>query len=169
MARWSPKRKAPVRWPSWYEGLVDALEKRRADGTALTGTLDHKQTGVDLSGPARQLGQVLEAGEDPDVFGFVDDGLDTQRSPFFEVLLDPAVLVGEVHLDLGAGTEDSGLRKVSGSCASLGGTNTARISSGRPTPMLSATRASKNPRARRGSSKTRVREISTWRMDSSQK
>ena len=31
------------------------------------------------------------------------------------------------------------------------------------------TRASKNPRARRGSSKTRVRETSTWRMESSQK
>jgi hypothetical protein len=31
------------------EGLVDALKERRADGTALTGTFDHKQTVVDLS------------------------------------------------------------------------------------------------------------------------
>jgi DNA replication protein DnaC len=36
-------------------------------------------------------------------------------------------------------------------------------------PMLSATRDSKKPRARRGSSKPRVRETSTWRIDSSQK
>ena len=58
-------------------GLVDALEERRADGTALAGTLDHKQAVVDLAGLGDQLGQVLEPGEDPDVFGFVDDGLDT--------------------------------------------------------------------------------------------
>ena len=31
-------------------GLVDALKERRADGTALTGTLDHKQPVVDLAG-----------------------------------------------------------------------------------------------------------------------
>jgi len=40
-------------------------------------------------------------------------------------------------------------------------------SPGRPIPTLSATRASKKARARRGSSKTSVVEVSTWRMDSS--
>ena len=40
-------------------------------------------------------------------------------------------------------------------------------SPGRPIPTLSATRASKKPRARRGSSKTSVVEVSTWRIDSS--
>jgi len=43
-------------------GLMDALEERRADGTALAGTLDHKQTTVDLASLRHQLGQVLEAG-----------------------------------------------------------------------------------------------------------
>ena len=38
---------------------------------------------------------------------------------------------------------------------------------GRPMSRLSAIRASKKPRARRGASKTMVRETSTWRMESS--
>ena len=67
-------------------GLVDALEQRRADGTALTGTLDHKQAIVDPAGGGDQLGQVLQAGQDADVGGLVDDGLDTKRTTFFQVL-----------------------------------------------------------------------------------
>jgi len=35
---------------------VDALEERRADGTALAGTFDDKQTVVDLAGLGDQLG-----------------------------------------------------------------------------------------------------------------
>jgi hypothetical protein len=81
---------------------VDALEEHRADGTALTGTFDHKQTGVDGAGALDQLGQVLEPGQDPDVRRLVDDGFDAKRSPFLEVLLDSTVLEGEVHLHFGA-------------------------------------------------------------------
>ena len=55
---------------------MDALEARRADGTALAGTFDHEQTVVDLSGPVDELGEMLEPGEDPDVAWFVDDGFD---------------------------------------------------------------------------------------------
>jgi len=111
---------------------------------------------------------VLEAGKDADIFRFVDDGLDTKGSPFLEVLLDAAVLVGEVHLDFGAGAEHAGSGLAARFCASLGGNERGRISSGRPTPMLSATRASKKLLARRGLSRTIVRETSTWRLDSSQ-
>ena len=71
---------------------MDALEERRADGTALAGTLDHKQTAIDLTGLFDQLGQVLEPGEDPDVSWLVDDGLDAKCPPFLQVLLDTAVL-----------------------------------------------------------------------------
>ena len=70
-----------------YVGLVDALKERRADGTALAGTLDHKQTAIDLAGLFDQLGQVLEPGEDADVLGLVDDGLDAKCPPFFQVSL----------------------------------------------------------------------------------
>jgi hypothetical protein len=39
---------------------VDALEKRRADGTALTGTFGHKETTVDPAGLGNQFGQLLK-------------------------------------------------------------------------------------------------------------
>ena len=59
--------------------------------------------------PMAQPGQVLEPGQDPDIGRLVDDGLDTKRPAFLEVLLDPAVLVGEVDVDVGARAEDPGL------------------------------------------------------------
>jgi alkylation response protein AidB-like acyl-CoA dehydrogenase len=40
------------------EGLMDVVKERRADGTALAGTFDHKQTVVDLAGLLDELGQV---------------------------------------------------------------------------------------------------------------
>ena len=71
-----PEAESPGSLALPYVGLVDALKERRADGTALAGTFDHKQAVVDLASLGDQLGQVLETGEDPDVFRFVDDGLD---------------------------------------------------------------------------------------------
>jgi hypothetical protein len=55
---------------------VDALEERRADGTALTGTFHCKQTIVDRASLADEFGQVLEPGEDPDVGWLVDHRFD---------------------------------------------------------------------------------------------
>ena len=64
---------------------MDALEERRADGTALAGTFDHKQTVVDTAGLFHELGKMLEPGEDADVRRLVDDGLDAESPPFFQV------------------------------------------------------------------------------------
>jgi hypothetical protein len=50
-----------------------------------------------------------------------DDGLDTQGSPFFEVLLDTRMLVGEVQLHLGSRTEQSGAERFLGGLAHLAG------------------------------------------------
>jgi hypothetical protein len=42
---------------------------------------------VDLASFADELGQVLEPGENPDVSGLVDDGLDAKCPPLFQVYL----------------------------------------------------------------------------------
>jgi hypothetical protein len=52
-------------------GLVDALKERRADGTALAGTFDHKHPMVDLPGLVDELGQVLEPGKNAQVLGLL--------------------------------------------------------------------------------------------------
>jgi len=52
---------------------VDALEERRADGTALTGTFDCKQTVVDLPGAFDELGQMGDPGPQAQVSGLIDD------------------------------------------------------------------------------------------------
>jgi len=67
------------------------------------GTLDHKQPLVDRSCFIDQLGEVMKAGGDVEVFRLVDHRLDAQRASVFEVLLDARVLVAEVDPDLGAG------------------------------------------------------------------
>ena len=117
-------------------GLVDALKERSADGTALTGMLDHKQSVVDLAGFVDQLREVLHAGADVEVGGLVDDRLDPERAAVFEVLLDAGVLVAEVDLDLGAGAEDPGQVGVVGRRLSWRA-KTSETCSGRPIPMLS--------------------------------
>ena len=102
-------------------GLVDALKERRADGTALAGTLDHKQPLVDAAGLGDELGQMLKAGEYADVGWLVDDGLDSQRAAALEVLLDARVLVAEVDADVGAGREDARAERLAGGLADLAG------------------------------------------------
>src|SRR5262245_53879546 len=74
---------------------------------------------VDRSSLDDQLGQVLQASQDPDVVGLVDDGLDPQRPALLEVLLDTGVLVGEVHLYLGARPKDPGAEGFLGGGADL--------------------------------------------------
>lgn len=105
---WIPEAQGSGSLALPYVGLVKTVEQIVSDGTALTGTLNCKQTGVDLAAFRHQLGQMLEPGEDPDVRRLVDDGLDAIRPPFLQVLFHPAVLVGEVHLHLGSGAEHPG-------------------------------------------------------------
>lgn len=62
-------------WALSVVGLVDALIKRKADGTALAGSLDHKQPVVDGARLVCELGELVQAGEDVEVRRLVDDGL----------------------------------------------------------------------------------------------
>jgi hypothetical protein len=100
------------------------------------------------------------------IVGRVDHGLDPQRPPFLEVLLDAGVAVEDVDGDLDAAGDDLG-GEAAGVSLRMRRPKMSLTSSGRPRSRLSATRASKNARARRGWSSTRVRETSIWRMDSS--
>jgi hypothetical protein len=70
-------------------GLVDALEGRRADGTALAGMFSPQEPLVDLRSALDELGQVLDSCPEVEVGRFVDDGLDAKGPPFFQVLLHP--------------------------------------------------------------------------------
>ena len=103
-------------------GLVDALEERRADGTALAGTLCLEHPGVDRSGDRDQFGDMLEAGENSDIGQLLDDRLDAECFSVCQVLLDAGVLVGEVDVDLGALGEHPGAGGVfEGSAATSAG------------------------------------------------
>ena len=111
---------------------------------------------------------MLEPGKYTDVFGFVDDGLDTQCPPFLQILLDTAVLVGK-----SIRTSVPGLKILVPKGALV-----LRPRRSRPkmawTSWVARCRrcpepGTQRPLARRGSSKTKVRETSTWRIDSSQK
>jgi hypothetical protein len=75
------------------------------------------------------------------------------------------VLVAEVHLDLGAGCEHSGGEgQAGGAAAAIPAEHGVDLMGSTDADVVGA-RASKKPRARRGSSS--VRDTSTWRIDSS--
>ena len=107
----SPKRRAPVRWPSWMEGwwMRSKSAEPMAQPWPARSMISRRALTARALATARQ---VLEAAQAAEVGWLVDDGLDAQRSPFLQVLLDAGVLVAEVDVDLGAGGEDPGARTV---------------------------------------------------------
>ena len=100
---------------------MDALKERRADGTALAGSLDHKQAPIDGPGLGDQERQVFQAREDAEIGWLVDHRLDPQRPAVLEVLLDAGVLVGEIDLDVAAGAEHTRAKWLSGRLSHLAG------------------------------------------------
>ena len=57
--------------------------------TALADTFSMEHPGVDLTASGLQLVEIEQAAVAAEVVGRVDHGLDPQRPPVFEVLLDP--------------------------------------------------------------------------------
>jgi len=98
----------------------------------------------------------------------VDDGFDAQGPPVLQVLLDAGVPLEGVDVDLGAVGDDVGLELPAGFGAAVLAALENQLDQFRAADVeVVGPRASKNARACRGASTTRVREVSTWRIDSS--
>ena len=68
-----------------------------------------KQPPVDGAGAGLQLVEIMQAPQAAQIAWVVDDGLDAQRAPVIEVLLDAGVPVEGVDVHLGAVGDDLGL------------------------------------------------------------
>ncbi|MEZ5086015.1 MAG: hypothetical protein R2722_07105 [Tessaracoccus sp.] len=78
--------------------------------TTLPDTFSIEQASVDGTCFVLQFGQVGQPSVTLQVVGCVDDGLDPQRPPVFEVLLDPGVLEERVDGDIGIPADNRCLR-----------------------------------------------------------
>src|SRR4029077_9528089 len=90
-------------------GPGDPLKGWTRQDAALTDTFSIEQCGVDRTGACLQLIEMDQPPQTTQVARVVDDGLDAQRPPVLEVLLDAGVPVEGVDVDLGAVGDDPGL------------------------------------------------------------
>ena len=160
-------RESPKRWRELsavrYGGVCDPLEDWiRKDTARLTCSACNTRCLSHV--PWLAVVEVVQAALAAQVVGGVDYGLDPQRAPVFQVLLDAGVLVEGVDGDLGAAGDDLGLELADGGALSaadlaveedLDGVRAAEV-------KVVGDQGFKEPRAWRGASNTRVRETSTW-------
>src|SRR6266567_5597911 len=152
-------------------GPGDPLDDWTHKCHALAGGFSVQQPGVDRTRLVLQLGQVVQQAVAAQVLRVVDDGFDAQRDAVLQVLLQPGILVEHVEGDQVAVPVDLRLEPAAGGRDGRPSRwprrNSSSTFSGRPRSMFSHSSASKNARAWTSSSKTRVREVSTCRIDSS--
>jgi hypothetical protein len=97
----------------------DPLEDWIRKDTALADTFSIEQSAVGVTGFGLQLIEIVQAALAAQVVGGVDHGLDPQRPPVFQILLDAGVLVEGVDGDLGAAGDDLGLELADGVAPNL--------------------------------------------------
>jgi hypothetical protein len=95
-------------------GQCDPFKERGRNGTALAGTLNSKQTTIRGASLGLQFWKVAQSTLAAQVRGRIADGLDTERSTFFEVLLDSRVFVEDVDDDVHAACDDLGRKRAVG-------------------------------------------------------
>ena len=147
-------------------GQCDPLKERGRNGTALAGTLNGKQTTIGSASLGLEFRQVVQAALAAQISRRVADGLDAQSATFLEIFLDAGVFVEHVDDDVHATRDNPGREWAVGVGADLAAEGQLHFV-GAAESRLSATSASKKPRACRGASNTRVREVSIWRIESS--
>jgi hypothetical protein len=147
----------------------DPLEGWAREDGALAGTFSFQYAVVAGTCPGPEFVEVVQPGIAAQVAGCVDDGLDPHRAAVLEVLLDPRVLAEQVGTTPPVSGPIAGrsmaVRNTPGVSRQMRRPKMISTLAGRPMSRLSAIRASKKARARRGASNTRVRETSTWRME----
>ena len=87
----------------------DPLKGWTRQDAALTDTFSIKQATVDVTGFGLQFVQMGQPAPTAQIFRVVYHGLDAQRAPVFQILLDARVPVEGVDIDLGAVGDDLGL------------------------------------------------------------
>ena len=88
--------------------MRDPLKGWTRKDAALADTFSIEQCGVDRTGAGLQLIEIVQAAQTAQIARVVDDGLDTQRPPVLQILLDAGVPVEGVDVDLGAVGDDLG-------------------------------------------------------------
>ena len=164
MTRGSPKRKRRSPLALVDGGQCDPLTSG-VDGTALADTLDLQQPAVGGAGFGLEVGEVVEAALAAEVVGFVDHGFDAQRPAFFEVLLDPGLLVEHVDGDVGAAGDDLG-GELAGCCVGSTVEDDLHLV-GTADVQVVGDDGFEEAAGPAGRSNTIVRDTSIWRIDNS--
>ena len=95
-------------------GQCDPLKERGRNGTALAGTLNGKQTTIGSASLGLEFRQVMQSSLAAEIGRRIAHRFDAQGTPFFEVLLDPRVLVEDVDDDVHATRDHPGRKRAVG-------------------------------------------------------
>ena len=109
MTRGWPNFSAGAGWPvGGLRGLDEIGELRRRQATVVGERFGLEDAAVDVIAQGAEVAQVRQPPSDAEVIGIVEGGLGAQGALLLEILLDPTVLVGDVHAGVDACGDDVG-------------------------------------------------------------